>query len=650
MSQSVRKTRSAPRRSSRKSWTSATLTGAYSSRGAPPPARRARGVTDRLRPDRLRRSTHGSEELHGHGGRGRGRPAPGPRARPGPAHGAIRRGDRQGRVLMGPDRAREGDVQLGRDRRAGPRRRGQRAGRHPDRRRLADLGPPAQAPARPRGGHRAQAPAGICAVHDHARGALRAARGVLAGEPGSPRQAHPGLGDLERAGDPALLARALAAPVHAVAAPVLSGGQEVRPRRPRDPRGPDLPLVEVPEHALPGGSEALLRRGLAASVHPQAVERRADDEAGPAGAGRPPRPARPHLGDRAVVDVRARARPGRDGAAELPERHAARPGPAPARGLSRAGQGPAALRRHPGLLVHVDDAGQGPRGPVRLLRAAADPRQAHPLQAGAPRIRARGAPARRQVRLRARGAVVAACLATAASALAPAAPASARRSVPRGWVGMVAGIELSQRPALVPGQMAMMARAGAESVRAEFSWATIEPDPGVYRWHRPDTLVAAAARRRLALVPTVLRAPGWAAASRDEPTFRPRDPRQYAAFMTALVQRYGPHGSFWAEHPKLPRRPVRSWQVWNEPDQQYFWHPPWVKGYVALLRAADQAIHRADPGARTVLAGLTYRTWDDLRSLYRHGAGGAFDVAALHPYTHSRKGVATTVRQAQEGA
>jgi hypothetical protein len=104
--------------------------------------------------------------------------------------------------------------------------------------------------------------------------------------------------------------------------------------------------------------------------------------------------------------------------------------------------------------------------------------------------------------------------------------------------------------------------------------------------------------------------------------------------MAALVRRYGPAGSFWAERPELPRTPVRAWQVWNEPNLTRYWsQQPFAPSYVRLLKAADRAIHAADPGATTVLAGLPNESFRALRSIYRAGGRGAFDVVALHPYT-----------------
>jgi hypothetical protein len=133
----------------------------------------------------------------------------------------------------------------------------------------------------------------------------------------------------------------------------------------------------------------------------------------------------------------------------------------------------------------------------------------------------------------------------------------------------------------------------------------------------------------------VLRTPAWAATDPSNPASPPRNPATYAAFLRALVQRYGPRGTFWGSHPTLPRRPVREWQIWNEPDITKYWavSGAWAPGYVRLLRAARAALKAADPGARVVLAGLTNRSWVDLRWVYAAGGGRLFDVAAAHPFS-----------------
>src|SRR4051812_9107019 len=221
---------------------------------------------------------------------------------------------------------------------------------------------------------------------------------------------------------------------------------------------------------------------------------------------------------------------------------------------------------------------------------------------------------------------------------------AAKRSVPRGWLGVIADGPLTRAGALMDGEWDLMAGSGAESVRTAFYWpsaqpsATAPPDLG-----RFDEVVLAAARRNLPVLPIVTGTPGWAGTRQGDETSPPRETRTYTGFLRALVARYGPKGSLWVEHPEVSRRPIRAWQIWNEPNLTRYWTPPrgqtFARGYVKLLRAAHRALRTADPGSRTVLAGLPNESWTALRAIYRRGGRDAFDVVALHPYTGKPRNV-----------
>ncbi len=240
-------------------------------------------------------------------------------------------------------------------------------------------------------------------------------------------------------------------------------------------------------------------------------------------------------------------------------------------------------------------------------------------------------------------------------------PSAASARVPAGFVGMVvanpvypatsSSVNLSQ-------QMGTMVGSGVESVRAVFNWSYAQPyktwsdvpaaDSSEYtdvngvptRFDEMDELVAAAAQRHLSVLPVVLYAPDWDSAPHPAKSFaRPATPGPYGRFMTALIQRYGPNGTFWQTH--SPRVPIRMWQVWNEPNINVFWPTqPFEKTYLSLLQVAHNAIKAADPGAKVVLAGMPNYSWMALSKIYkRKGARRLFDVVAVHPYTKQPSGV-----------
>lgn len=238
-------------------------------------------------------------------------------------------------------------------------------------------------------------------------------------------------------------------------------------------------------------------------------------------------------------------------------------------------------------------------------------------------------------------AIVVIAAALVAVLLAAPSAGAAKRSVPQGFYGAMLDREAADAPeAALDAQFALMARSGVESTRAVFSWSDAQPTAGRQPdFGRLDSLVAAASAHGVQLLPVVIYAPRWARRDPTRGSSPPARAEDYAAFLRQLVGRYGPAGTLWAERPALPRRPLRTWQIWNEPELPYQWdvdrgdRGAYPGGYVDLLRAARSALKGADSRSRVVLAGLTNDSWNELRLLYRSGARRLFDIAAVQTYT-----------------
>lgn len=210
-------------------------------------------------------------------------------------------------------------------------------------------------------------------------------------------------------------------------------------------------------------------------------------------------------------------------------------------------------------------------------------------------------------------------------------------------------------------ELEAMRQSGVRTVRVVFNWASAQPYPnwsqvpagpaGQYLdvggvptdFSESDRIVTLAALYGLRLLPVVLYAPGWDASVNPGGNSSPADPAPYASYLTALIGRYGPRGTFWASY--SPSLPIREWQIWNEPNISAYWPQPSAAGYARLLRAAHAAIAAADPGAQTVLAAITNRSWSYLAQLYRSGARSSFDVAAVNPFTSTPTGVIEILRR-----
>jgi hypothetical protein len=229
--------------------------------------------------------------------------------------------------------------------------------------------------------------------------------------------------------------------------------------------------------------------------------------------------------------------------------------------------------------------------------------------------------------------VLAAALACAAALVVPGTAGAA----PRGFFGVMADGPLLLDPRVdLDREVALMRSNGVGAVRLAVYWRELQPTAGgPIDWSSIDRVVAATARQGVRVLPILVRAPGWATGGDLREGAVP-DPAAYAAFCAEAVRRYGPRGSFWREQRGLRRLTIRSWQVWNEPDIGRYFSPEgegWPRAYVRILRAANRAIKRADRGATVVAAGLTNRSWIDLRAVYRAGGRRHFDVAAIHPFS-----------------
>jgi polysaccharide biosynthesis protein PslG len=236
--------------------------------------------------------------------------------------------------------------------------------------------------------------------------------------------------------------------------------------------------------------------------------------------------------------------------------------------------------------------------------------------------------------------LIAACLLAISLAAAP--TADAARKVPNGFFGTVFdGPIKSAAPTLIDAEFGRMTSAGVQSARTNFAWGDIQPARGTTTFATTDVLVRAAAEHRQILLPVVTSAPRWARKYPAKAGSPPKRVSDYTALLTALVDRYGPKGSFWTDNPTVPKRPIRNWQIWNEPNLPYQWARPGGQGfkkvapaYAKLLKASRKTLRKADRGSKVVLAALTNFSWKDLATLYKYGhIRGAFDVAAVNAYS-----------------
>ena len=182
---------------------------------------------------------------------------------------------------------------------------------------------------------------------------------------------------------------------------------------------------------------------------------------------------------------------------------------------------------------------------------------------------------------------------------------------------------------------------GLTYVRADLSWSGVQQQPdGAYDWSRTDAFASALASSGLRWYPVVAYSTTWSGVTKGDLFSRPADPADYAAFVAAAAQRYGPNGSFWAAHPELPKLPMTHYELWNEENARMFWREQDTapEAYADLYATARDALHAVDPDAKAIVGGLVeWGATDFVRRFYAHrnDLRGHVDGIGYHLYNVS---------------
>jgi hypothetical protein len=261
-----------------------------------------------------------------------------------------------------------------------------------------------------------------------------------------------------------------------------------------------------------------------------------------------------------------------------------------------------------------------------LVSALAAPsrtaRESHPAYAQAAYMSARATDARGPDRTASRG--------TRAPGLAVFGPLIVGLNADvSGWGGASTAPRLDQ----------VVSQTGAKWLREEFFWSRIEPRPGLFDFSYYDHFMLVAARRGEHILALLYDTPSWAGPADNA---IPSDPTAFARFVAAVIHRYGPHGSFWAQYPGLAGSAIRVVELWNEPfaasgdDGAY--DPP---RYARLVKAAAIAARAADPTVDILLSAEmqsgrdsngNWQWWVDALYQAVPDLNRYFDGVAMHDY------------------
>ncbi|MBX3081202.1 MAG: O-antigen ligase family protein [Anaerolineae bacterium] len=199
----------------------------------------------------------------------------------------------------------------------------------------------------------------------------------------------------------------------------------------------------------------------------------------------------------------------------------------------------------------------------------------------------------------------------------------------------LAGVNVDLRQyddATLTTELQRIAAAGFVWVRQSFDWQDIQPSAETFDFSAYDRIVSAVRKQPTVKIVAVLdTAPVWARRpdASDRLFAPPTSMSTFGAFAGKLADRY--------------KDAIDYYQIWDEPNLNTHWGglDPRPADYAAMLDAAHEAIHAADPVATVIAAGLAPtveqgpRNLSDvsfLRALYEVGAKDSFDAAAGKPY------------------
>jgi hypothetical protein len=193
---------------------------------------------------------------------------------------------------------------------------------------------------------------------------------------------------------------------------------------------------------------------------------------------------------------------------------------------------------------------------------------------------------------------------------------------------------------------------GVRSVRFDINWQGVQASRGAsLDFSRYDTYFVNLAQHGLAVYAILDYSANWASSVPSDQHAPPMLVSEFAAFVNAVVARYGVGGTFWSAHPELDSGlAVRRWEVWNEENLNSNWKPVAVAaGYASLFAAAADAIHTRAPGSTVVVGGLAQlpsantgiAPGDFLSQMLsaQPSVAAKIDAVGLHTYANTKAGI-----------
>jgi len=182
----------------------------------------------------------------------------------------------------------------------------------------------------------------------------------------------------------------------------------------------------------------------------------------------------------------------------------------------------------------------------------------------------------------------------------------------------------------------LIAGAGFKFVRMDFQWGATERQKDQYDWSGYEELLANLDQRGLRaifildysnpLYEETVTSPNPLTGKAQSSTASPQHPASIAAFARWAAAA--------AKH--FQGRAV-LWEIWNEPNGN-FWSPkPDAAQYTALALATGKAIRAAEPRATVIGPASSGFPWEFLETFLKSGVLEYLDAVSVHPYRNPHR-------------
>lgn len=176
-----------------------------------------------------------------------------------------------------------------------------------------------------------------------------------------------------------------------------------------------------------------------------------------------------------------------------------------------------------------------------------------------------------------------------------------------------------------PRALALAREGYVKWMRTGVGWEWAEPEPGQFRWDGIDAMVKQYEDLGMNLLVTVSGPPRWASSYQEGMAqgaywstygaYPPKDPAAFERFCYELAKRY--------------RGRLRAFEIWNEPNIQFFMGTR--EQFAEVLKAGYRGLKRGNPDCE-VMFDASCADMGFYRDMLRLGAAEACDVLAIHNY------------------